>query len=412
MMQISDGSKAIVQRKLSHTIRVLVLKAWLNLAFSVLTALSNASPPFPQRTCQRFASSAAKRDPNGTTVPQIVDIMAAGTFDREYCFGSDGTRMRLIPAIRAYLFRSSSGVDPRKPEPSFHPDIFAQAALGTAKDDVDPYVTFLRQGRPLGPWLSPIIEGGTSDVNFDPQLKYRVALHIHAYYIDQVADIVERLNISRSRPDLFVSIKDKGDIDHVATVLRDYGGLVSEIAAFPNLGRDIGPMLTGFGSKLLNGYDIIGHVHTKGSLFANNSKWVANWSNLALSNSIGGQQSGPMVDRILNAMLANPRTGIVYPSDPHIPGWGVNKAAAQELGQRLGLSSLPAAFNFPIGTMFWIRSDALRPFVELDLKWRNYPTEPIPNDGTMLHALERLFGVVPDQNGWETMLTHTTGVVR
>jgi lipopolysaccharide biosynthesis protein len=69
-------------------------------------------------------------------------------------------------------------------------------------------------------------------------------------------------------------------------------------------------------------------------------------------------------------------------------------------------------FNFPIGTMFWMRSEALRPFVDLGLTWSDYPNEPAPNDGTVLHALERLFGVVPQIQGWRTAVTHTPGISR
>ena len=45
--------------------------------------------------------------------------------------------------------------------------------------------------------------------------------------------------------------------------------------------------------------------------------------------------------------------------------------------------------------MFWMRDHVLARFVGLGLGWQDYPPEPIGKDGTILHALERLFGVVP-----------------
>lgn len=281
-----------------------------------------------------------------------------------------------------------------------------------ARRDVDPYVHFLRQGRPKGPWLLPVVKGGKLPRNSATTHKCRTALHIHAYYIDQLPDIVNRVRKNESCPDLFISVKDEVDTEKAISALQNYRGRIVDIKAYPNVGRDIGPMLTGFGKTLLEGYEIIGHVHTKLSRFANDSKWVTNWSNLALSNTLGGGQAGSMLDRIIHAMIEEPNIGIVYPADPHMAGWGVNGVAAMEIAQRLGLTSLPEAFDFPIGTMFWIRGKALKPFIDLDLQWCDYPEEPIPNDGTMLHALERLFGVVPAKNGWKTVLTHTQGVYR
>ena len=78
----------------------------------------------------------------------------------------------------------------------------------------------------------------------------------------------------------------------------------------------------------------------------------------------------------------------------------------------MGHSNLPRAINFPLGTMFWMRSAALKSFVDLGLGWTDYPAEPLPDDGTILHALERLFGVVPALEGWECAVTNIHGVTR
>ena len=62
--------------------------------------------------------------------------------------------------------------------------------------------------------------------------------------------------------------------------------------------------------------------------------------------------------------------------------------------------------------MFWIRAEALLPFVELGLEWSDFPAEPLPYDGSMLHALERLFGVIPLKNGYGIKMTNVKGVTR
>ena len=71
---------------------------------------------------------------------------------------------------------------------------------------------------------------------------------------------------------------------------------------------------------------------------------------------------------------------------------------------------LPPFFEFPIGTMFWARVDALRPLFELKISRDEYPEEPVPDDGTILHALERLLPFVAQHVGYRLAVTHVPGV--
>ncbi|MFZ0946256.1 MAG: rhamnan synthesis F family protein [Syntrophobacteraceae bacterium] len=50
--------------------------------------------------------------------------------------------------------------------------------------------------------------------------------------------------------------------------------------------------------------------------------------------------------------------------------------------------------------------DAIAPVLDLDLTWSDYPVEPIAYDGTILHAIERLFPVVGQHRGFEIAGTY------
>ena len=119
---------------------------------------------------------------------------------------------------------------------------------------------------------------------------------------------------------------------------------------------------------------------------------------------------GAMLDRILTRMEADPQVGIVYPDNPHVINWTDNRGAAQSLAQRLGIPRLPGQINFPAGTMFWMRTSLLARFIDLNLDWDDYPPEPLARDGSRLHAIERLFGVVAGSDGLKTRVTNVHGV--
>ena len=132
-----------------------------------------------------------------------------------------------------------------------------------------------------------------------------------------------------------------------------------------------------------------------------NRSFVEAWSRFLFENLLGGSDGGRMMDLALHRMQTHEKIGLIYPDDPNLVGWTRNMRVAEGVAQRMGHSNLPRAINFPIGTMFWMRAAALKPFIDLGLDWSDYPSEPLPEDGTILHALERLFGVVPVLDGWE-----------
>ena len=80
-----------------------------------------------------------------------------------------------------------------------------------------------------------------------------------------------------------------------------------------------------------------------------------------------------MMDCIIRAMIEDKTLGLVFPSDPHCPGWDANYRQAKILADKLNIKSLVNEFNFPIGTMFWARKNALSPLYSLNLGWDDYP---------------------------------------
>ncbi len=301
----------------------------------------------------------------------------------------------------------------RRPEPGFNPHVYARykmAGAGAALH-ADPYADFLRADRPAGPWSLPVLRENDTAALSAGARELRTALHIHAHYTDALGTVLNHLSTNETRPALYVSVTNEKGKAEARAALDGYAGEAT-VRLLPNVGRDIGPFLTGLSAELVACYDIVGHVHTKKSLSLTNDALVRNWTSFLFENVLGGNIGGAMLDRVLNAFAADAKLGVVFPSDPHLISWSRNREPAERLAASMELSPLPDSFDFPVGTMFWMRSTALRPFAELKLDWTDYPSEPVAYDGTLLHALERLFGVVPVLQGHRAAVTSVTGVTR
>jgi glycosyltransferase involved in cell wall biosynthesis/SAM-dependent methyltransferase len=315
-------------------------------------------------------------------------------------------------AIRYYVRTWASAIERRKPFPGFHPGIFLEQC-GSQKSDGNPFASYLRAGQPAGPWRYDVIT--PEEIARPLPSGVRIALHLHIYYPDLLPEMLDRLNENRVRPDLFVSIPAESVQEKVQGLLFDnYSGKVIDIQVVPNRGRDIAPFLTTFSGHFVDRYDMVGHLHTKKTAAVEDESIGKDWHLFLMENLLGGK--GNMADIILGHLTSDRSIGIIFPDDPnvepYVAGWGQNKPYAEALGQQIGLNNFPEHFLFPIGTMFWARVEALRPLFDLRLNWQDYPAEPLPYDGSMLHALERLLPFVVAKQGFRSVLTNVLGITR
>jgi len=310
---------------------------------------------------------------------------------------------REIDAIIHYVRSWRSGVNRWKLFPGFHPGRYLEEYPDIHEKE-DPLAHYIRNDMPDGPWKSPVISNkGKISLTYDDK---RIGLHLHVYYPDLLPEILTRLRINKILPDLFISVPSKIAHKQVFRLVKQYKGSIKVITTVPNRGRDIGAFITEFSDQFLAEYDIIGHIHTKKS-FHLKFDTITKWRNFLFENLLGG--SFTMADIILSKMMNNPSIGLVFPDDPNIFGWKENLRIARQLSQSLGISNLPTYFNFPVGTMFWARVDALRPLFELNLEYDDYPEEPAPLDASILHAIERLLPFVSSKMGYINYLTNVEG---
>jgi glycosyltransferase involved in cell wall biosynthesis len=304
-----------------------------------------------------------------------------------------------------YVLSWRKNIYGRKPFPGFHPGIYAQNNLPPAFNGSrrDPLVDWHQQGQPLGPWQAQVIEPEAISENFSD---LTTALHLHIFSTECLSSILERLHQNRIRPDLYFSFSDPTFESEILKISEQFG-LNPNLHLVPNRGRDMGFLLTELALVLDSRYSIYGHMST----ILDEGAHVPALREFVQSNLLG-KSTLSMSDRILSQFFKQSDLGMVFADDPNCLGWSENRDQAEALADRLGLPPLPGAINFPVGSMFWARKGALTNLYNLGLKWEDYPEEPLPYDGTILHAIERLLPQVCMANGYRYAVTHVPGITR
>jgi glycosyltransferase involved in cell wall biosynthesis len=348
-------------------------------------------------------------------------IIKEGSFDPELFLGDRAKTMPLEEAVRTYVAQASkldyarvpiAGAYTRRPVAGFNPYTYAREYKGFgALGRRDPLADYLREGRPEGPWLHPVIRGGSSRARASKGTNLRVVLHGHFHYTDNVADFFKAVAANDHLCRLILTTDSVGKADEIHEVAKRYGA-VADVRIVGNIGRDIAPFLAVL-EEVKGQCDLLGHLHGKRSVTTQNvgTDFGDRWRKFLWEHLLG--ESECMMDLIIRAFSDDPALGMVFPEDPHLIGWEQNLEIATVLTQRMGMRSpLAPTLDFPVGTMFWARPEALEPILRLNLAAGEYPPEPLPVDGTILHALERLLPLIVEEAGYHFATTFVPAYTR
>ena len=227
----------------------------------------------------------------------------------------------------------------------------------------------------------------------DKRVNPKIGIHLHVFYPDMLDGIAKYLSNVPLRFDLLVSVPNEitlseNDVRRILGGIRNVADI--KIKRTTNRGRDIAPLICTFG-KILKCYDIVAHFHTKKSL---HTAEYGDWSTFIFERLLGTQDE---VWEIIGLLMSGYRmvAPADYVIDPGESGWASDLLLAQKTLSKAKIDiDLPREFpviDFPQGSMFWARRDSIEQLLGLPLKYADFPCEPIGQDGSLAHALERLF---------------------
>lgn len=232
-----------------------------------------------------------------------------------------------------------------------------------------------------------------------PERTPKLAVICHMYYehlIDEFKQYV--LNIPFNF-DLYISTDTDEKKIFILNALKDWKKGKTEIRITPNRGRDIAPKLIVF-KEIHNWYDYVLHLHSKISPYGSS---LEGWRIYLLQTLLG---SSSVVNSVFEIFNKNPNIGII--SCQHFEavrpalGWGYNFKIAKKLAKRLNIKvDIHQYLDFPSGSMFWARTKALKPLLDAGLTFDDFPKEYKQEDGTIAHAIERMYFHACEKAGFD-----------
>jgi len=231
--------------------------------------------------------------------------------------------------------------------------------------------------------------------------KSKVALILHVFYPELLGNC--KKYVLSMRPEDKVVI-----VSSSSTLLRSYENELQtkfpnlEIRLQPNRGRNEAAYFLTC-KDILENYDVVCLAHDKKlphlPQVEGEKAFVHCFENCLSSIS--------HVDQVIKLFDSIEYLGLLCPPTPQVAAWrdlssnpyGLNLKQAKELIRGVN-KDFPFDVNppFPVGSVFWVRKGALNNLLNLTLS--DFPEEPLPSDGTFLHALERLYPAFVVMNGY------------
>lgn len=254
--------------------------------------------------------------------------------------------------------------------------------------------------------LNYILSTTNSKINKEALSNKKIALIIHCYFEDLLSYCVDYISNIPENADVYVTVPS----EKMKTLAeQEFSRLNNqvEIIQIQNRGRDVSALLVATKSFIMN-YDYACFMHDKKVMQLKPETIGYGFSYKCFENLLASKE---FVENVIDTFDKNPRLGMLMPPPPNHGDyyitlaweWGENYKNTKKLAEKLGITvpiceeKEPIA---PLGTMFWFRPKAMKLLFDQNWQYEDFPKEPNRTDGTLLHAVERIYSYTVQQEGY------------
>jgi lipopolysaccharide biosynthesis protein len=242
-----------------------------------------------------------------------------------------------------------------------------------------------------------------------PRTNRTIAIHAHLYYASYIPAFVRGLK-NFPNASVFVSVADEATRNKVFCALPSKLKLHVEVV--PNKGRNFAPLLLSFSGELSK-FDLVIHIHSKASYKSfKRMRWSRSlWKNLFLNRR--------QISKALEFFERDENVGLYFPVDfrwmPKVLNWDHSEHQAIKIFPEYKTQiESNLKLIYPIGGMFWTRSENLNLIMKKIGSWDMFPDEKsnqkeIASGTTLEHSLERFISVANEINGFSSIIYSSKG---
>lgn len=240
------------------------------------------------------------------------------------------------------------------------------------------------------------------------RVKRRIALAMHLYFMDMLPQSAAFAANMPPETDVFVSTDTEEKKRRIEETFAKLALHSVTVLCVENRGRDVAAFLCDLAPHL-KGYDYACFMHDKKAVQTKPGSVGASFGYICNENIC---KNASYVQNVLCEFEKDPYLGILCPPFPShglyflnmcSGGWGPNFDNTKALAKELGLGAPMSGEKPPIapfGSVFWFRVKALEPLFAKGWQHSDFPPEPLPQDGTISHAIERIYPFVAQGAGY------------
>ena len=241
----------------------------------------------------------------------------------------------------------------------------------------------------------------------------------YLYYLEDVEKYLQYFENVPEKIYIYVFSSRSEVLDRIKQLVREKTYLKSrETSALvltlkENRGRDLSTLLVA-AKDIVKEYEYFCFVHDKRPISPHLAEDTNTWCEELWENLLGSRK---YIENIL-LTFESEKIGMALPPLPmgeyidfwYNETWDLNKDNTIKLCKSLGIEDDSLFDNMPssLGSCFWARTEAIRNIFDRKWEYDDFPSEPMPTDGTISHAIERSFEYISKANGYPVRNVMTT----
>lgn len=256
--------------------------------------------------------------------------------------------------------------------------------------------------------LTYILPNDVDNATYINVANIKIALVMHIYFMDLIEYCYRYALSMPDNSDIYITTDSTIKKKEIESVFSEGPWHNVKVILIENRGRDVSALLVAT-KDFIYDYDYVCFMHDKKVGQLDVKIKGESFSYKCFENLL---KSKYFVKNVINTFVQNEKLGMIMPPPPNFAeyyptigkvDWGENYDNTVELAQTLGLnvkmdkSKEPVA---PLGTMFWFRPNALKRLYDKDWQYEDFPEEPNKLDGSILHAIERIYPYVVQAEGY------------